>query len=272
VWQSWLAPHRLGEYGPFYARNSAGKFQLDVAQLRQAFGLSDSISKQISDFRAERVSKIYADELPVVVEEGPRLLIHIVPPSAFAAFAQPDITNALRGAFLDRNSFGFHSFEPFSHTGSWDQFVNLDGRVVIPTAYGGRPACRSYVQIYRTGVLEALWLLPDTTYKLSSKEEVSVILGDGWLPNLIGLLPKYIAGLNRLGVDPPFFVFLSFLSIEGFYLFGPPNTSTNHRFNRNQILLPELYVETVPSDIRPTLQRPLDMLWNAVGAEVNPYI
>ena len=132
VWQSWLAPYRLGDYGPFYARNSAGKFQLDVGQLRQAFGLSDSISKRISDFRAERVSRVYAEDLPTVIDEGPRLLIHVIPPSAFASFAQPDIADALRRAFADRgNNFGLRSFEPFSHTLSWDAFINLEGRVVI---------------------------------------------------------------------------------------------------------------------------------------------
>ncbi len=161
IWQSWIGPHRLGDYGAFYARNSAGKYQLDVGQLRQAFGLSESIIPRISAFRSERIAKVYADELPAPVEEGPRLLIHVVPPSAFAPFPELDIADALSRAFGDRgDNFGLRSFEPFSHTGSWDHFVNLEGRVVIPTAFGGRPAARSYVHVYRSGILETLWLLP----------------------------------------------------------------------------------------------------------------
>ncbi len=267
AWQSWLAPHRLGDYGPFYARNSAGKFQLDVGQLRQAFGLSDSISKRISDFRAERISRVYAEDLPTVIDEGPRLLIHVIPPPAFASFAQPDIADALRRAFADRgNNFGGASFEPFSHTGSWGHFVNLEGRVVIPVADGDRPAGRSYTQIYRTGILEALWALPTLT------REIPGILCDRWLPNFILLMPKYLAGLTKLGVVPPFFVFLSFLSIKGFHLFGPTGGYTNRPFDRDSILLPEFYLETIPGDIRPAIKRPLDLLWNAVGDEVNPYL
>jgi hypothetical protein len=94
----------------------------------------------------------------------------------------------------------------------------------------------------------------------------------GWLPNFVELLPKYLAGLTKLGMVSPFFVFLSFLSIKGFYLFGPRDGYTNRPFDRDSILLPEFYLETNPGDMRPAIQRPLDLLWNAIGAEVNPYI
>jgi hypothetical protein len=86
-------------------------------------------------------------------------------------------------------------------------------------------------------------------------------------------LPKYLSGLNELGAVLPFFVFLSFLSIRGFYLFGPKGGDTNRPFNQDQILLPELYLEeATPIDIRKAIKRPLDILWNAVGAETNPYM
>ena len=75
--------------------------------------------------------------------------------------------------------------------------------------------------------------------------------------------------------SPPFFFFLSFLSIKGFSLIGPRGTYTTRRFDRDQILLPEVYIETIPrdipADIRSSVIAPLDMLWNAVGEETNPY-
>jgi hypothetical protein len=178
----------------------------------------------------------------------------------------------LSRAFGDSgDNFGLRSFEPFSHTRSWDQFINLEGRVVIPTAFGGRPAGRSYVHVYRSGILETLWLLPYNTVQ-DGEETIPFILGDGWLPDLLKLLPMYVAGLVRLGVPLPFFVFLSYLSVRGFYLSGPPGGPTGRAFNRDQILLPEIYIESVPTDFRAMIKRPLDMLWNAVGAEKNPYI
>ncbi|MFZ0889265.1 MAG: ATP-binding protein [Candidatus Binataceae bacterium] len=274
AWQSWIGPHRVGDYGPFYARNSAGKYQLDVGQLRQAFGFSHSISQRISAFRAERISKVYGAELPAPVREGPRLLIHIASPSAFAPFPELDIADSLSKAFADHgDNFGFSTFQPFSHTGGWDAFVNLEGRVVFPAAYGGRPAGRSYVQIYRSGIVEALWLLPFVPrHDQESHQELAFIQGDGWVPDLLRLLPEYLAGLSKLGVAPPFFLFFSFLSIQRFHLVGPGLSRTSRPFDRDQILLPEIYVETLPSDVRPLLRRPLDMLWNAAGDEVNPYV
>src|SRR6266699_1554662 len=38
--QSYALPHMVKSSGRFYARNSTGKFSLDVAQLRNAFGLA----------------------------------------------------------------------------------------------------------------------------------------------------------------------------------------------------------------------------------------
>jgi len=65
--RSWLAPHRvtLENHGHFYGRTSAGHFQMDVPQLRTAFELSGTLTERIRDFRADRLSKIIAGEIPV---------------------------------------------------------------------------------------------------------------------------------------------------------------------------------------------------------------
>lgn len=55
--KSWSAPHRVsaGNHVHFYGRNSAGAYQLDVAELRQAFTLSDTVVERIRSFRANRL-------------------------------------------------------------------------------------------------------------------------------------------------------------------------------------------------------------------------
>ncbi|MFI5351970.1 MAG: helix-turn-helix domain-containing protein [Candidatus Binatales bacterium] len=272
IWQSWIGPHRVGEHGPFYARNSAGKYQLDVGQLRQAFGLSESISQRMGAFRVERIARVYADELPALVEEGPRLHIMIATPSAFVPFPELDVADAMNRAFADRgDNFGHQAFAPFSHTGSWGQFINLEGRVVVPTTAGGQPAGRSYIQIHRSGILETLWLLPRSDVEYN-RQIIRLIPGDGWVPNLLQLLPSYIAGLVRLGVPLPFFAAFSFLSVKGLRLAGPQYSHTTRAFDRDQVVLPDIYFESAPTDIRPLIKRSLDMLWNAVGEEQNPYV
>ena len=42
----------------FYSRNSAGKYALDVAELRGAFALSASVGERIREFRDFRLGKL----------------------------------------------------------------------------------------------------------------------------------------------------------------------------------------------------------------------
>jgi hypothetical protein len=49
----------------YYSRNAAGKYSVDVTEIRSAFGLSESLPDKIRWFRDDRVAKIVADETPV---------------------------------------------------------------------------------------------------------------------------------------------------------------------------------------------------------------
>src|SRR5690606_29160814 len=83
--KSWTAPHRVKSNRMFYARGAAGSFELDVPQLRQAFLLSDGVQKEIENFRAERVAKIVAGETPVVLKQGLKMVIHVLPLISFTS-------------------------------------------------------------------------------------------------------------------------------------------------------------------------------------------
>lgn len=72
---SWASPHmvKIGGASKFYSRNSAGKYQLDVSELRAAFLLSETIAEKISNFRTERLGKIIARELPIEMPDNPKI-------------------------------------------------------------------------------------------------------------------------------------------------------------------------------------------------------
>ena len=46
---SWNAPHRVRQNSKFYARNSAGRYELDVGELRTAFTMTESVAQRIRD-------------------------------------------------------------------------------------------------------------------------------------------------------------------------------------------------------------------------------
>ena len=65
--KSFAAPHMVTYKGTsrFFSRHSAGKCQLDVGEIRNAFLATDSQAERIKRFREDRLAKILADETPV---------------------------------------------------------------------------------------------------------------------------------------------------------------------------------------------------------------
>ncbi|MHB8629023.1 MAG: AlbA family DNA-binding domain-containing protein [Aggregatilineales bacterium] len=83
--RSWLAPHvvKLGGIFKFYARNSAGKYPLDVSELRMAFLATNSATVNARSFRVDRVAKIMSGETPVALLNSAKLMLHLNPPRHF---------------------------------------------------------------------------------------------------------------------------------------------------------------------------------------------
>jgi hypothetical protein len=75
----------IKDHGKFYKRNSAGKYPMDVSELKIAFIQSEQIVDKIRKFRNDRVEKLKAEhELPVNLYSGAKTVLHLVPLSAFS--------------------------------------------------------------------------------------------------------------------------------------------------------------------------------------------
>jgi hypothetical protein len=93
VRESWLGPHRVVFKGHdrFYARNSAGKYPMDVIELRDAFLRRASVGERIRAFRAERLAALKIESTPVPIKSGAKLVMHLVPFESFSAPQQLDV-------------------------------------------------------------------------------------------------------------------------------------------------------------------------------------
>jgi Putative DNA-binding domain len=77
--KSWNPPHQVTfqKAFRFYARDSNGKYQVDVDELRSIFSLSGMIAERIRAFRVERVAKITAGDTPVPLHSGGNFVLHL---------------------------------------------------------------------------------------------------------------------------------------------------------------------------------------------------
>lgn len=117
--KSWAMPHMVTFRGHsrFYSRNSAGKYPLDVSELRALFALSETTAERIRNFRFERLSKIISGETPVALDNVPKIVLHIIPFGAFDPAVKFDVSSLVRDTTL---------LQPIYASG-WNHRHNFDG-------------------------------------------------------------------------------------------------------------------------------------------------
>lgn len=249
VTKSWLSPHRVRPSNKFYGRGAAGKFEMDVSQLRTAFTFSESISERIRKFRADRIAKVYGGETPVPIQEGGQIILHLLPLMAFTEPAGINVENynACRKKLRPVNCNG------------WDSRINLDGVVTFSVEPGSE--CKAYTQLFRTGAVEAVEMLAfenGNVLHVSQSYETDLKI---WLDVSLPLL-------GALGIEPPVYIFLSLVGVRGCRFdwldcrLGPRQSDP---LREETLVMPEVVIEHYGAETAALLRPLFDMVWNAFG-------
>lgn len=246
--RSWIAPHKVKENDKFYGRNSVGKYPFDVSELRTAFMLTEQLSERIKNFRLERIKKIKEnDELPVQLINGSKLIFQLLPLSAFTTINQIDVSRIYE-----------MNLSPLLASG-WNKRINLDG--VVSYSTNSKNENYSYSQIFKTGVIES-------TFSMEYQNDEKKIIYINYFENeLIRKLKDYIKLFSDLNIEPPVYLFLTFLEIKDYFF-----NIGNYRFDggksdRNDILFPEIVINSFDISPENSLRQLFDMIWNVFGFE-----
>ncbi len=253
--RSWSAPHMVtfNGYDRFFSRNSAGKYQLDVNQLRDAFLQSARAADRIRDFRLERISRIAAREIGVKLNSGVVLVWHLLPISEWPGFSY-DKVMAIQGSHL----------RPMGNVRGWGPQYNFDGMMIASTSNQG--VVDSYVQMFRNGSLEAALIEPVVEGRKVIYPAFEHTLREGFL--------MYRQAFRVLGIDPPYYVALSLLNVGGFTTFPASNpfaSLLSHGvIDRPHLLLPEVAVDSEATSLDAIVRPLFDLVWNACGYDRSP--
>lgn len=239
IQQSWNAPHRVKDHSKFYGRNSAGKYDLDVSELRLAFTLSEQVSDRIRNFQADRIAKVYGDETPVPLMEGGKLLIHIMPISAFTTQNRIDI-----GTFVHNRETSL----PTIRGDGWNSMLNIDGVISYSK--------NAYTLLFRNGIIEAIDVQKEKSIASVAYER-----------DILKIVPRYLNILSELEIQPPFYLFISMVGIKDYqlavnqaYLGGEKNA-----VDRDILQLPEIVIDSFDFNPEKVFKESFDMIWNAFG-------
>lgn len=253
--RSWVGPHRVIFKGhdKFYSRNSAGKYPLDTNELKIAFTLSQTLVDKIGDFKNGRILDLISDKTPIPFYNGGKIVLHLIPLESFNL----------------ENSFGLNKLQEVlpkmvpMRVSSWNQKINLEG--LLSYSEGQNNKSHSYVQLYRSGIIEAVEGLT-----LSKDQEQKVLPSKGYEGMLIKALNQYMGILKDLKINPPVVIFLTLLSVNGYRITSSDlffDSDENNLINKDVLNLPETLVENYDISSTSILRPMFDLVWNACGFE-----
>jgi len=251
--KSWAGPHmvRFQNHGKFYSRNSRGKYQLDVDELRATFASSGDDATKLSRFRPNRIAKIVSGETPVPLQDCPKIVLHLVPQSALSSREAFNVVSlAPRLADL----------APIYATG-WDTRLNFDGLLTWSQFREDQPS-HSYLQIFRNGSIEAV-----EAFLLRPRDGGVLTIPSLTFDNeILESVARFLLIQRSMGVLPPIYIMLSMLGIKG-YTMGVPTGiyHDSHPIDREMLLVPEVMVEKYETAVDAVLKPALDIVWNASG-------
>lgn len=250
VARSWLGPHMVkhSNLSRFYMRGGAGKFQMDVGELRSAFLANNSVSQNIRIFRRERISGIIAGDIPVPISGAGYLVLHVIPGLSFGTEYAVDLS-------LVNNQI---YFPPFSSSG-YDRRFNSDGIISF--------ARNTYCQLYRNGCVETVG-----TNIIYKDDDGKLRLRPIYEKIVLEKTVLYLRALRGLKIECPISIGFSLLGVKGAKLAMNDFFDDVGAIDKNELILPEIVLDAygVEDDIQGLAQllRPaFDVVWNASGAE-----
>jgi hypothetical protein len=249
--KSWTAPHivTFKNDSKFFSRDSRGKHQLDVSELRSAFLLSETAAERIRNFRAERISNVIAGETHLLLDEkAPKIVLHIIPLGAFepgARFNIDPLMNADKRGLIEPLRLASGGFPPTQY--------NFDGLLIA-----GQD---TYVQVFRNGSIEAV----DTSI-LNAAREKRFTRGFMYETNLLRAIRRYLDALEGLDVEPPLFVMVSFLGVKGYRILFNPDVFEDiydHHIDRSNLIMPEVVIDSYDCNLTEVMKPIFDTIANA---------
>lgn len=257
--KGWNSPHQVIFKGAdkFYTRSTNGKYKLDVFELRNAFLLAENTTEKIQRFRQDRITKIIANETPIALNPYAKILLQLVPLSAFQNNERIDLSS-ISNSTVRLSPLG---------GGNREWRYNLEGVLSYVSAPPYKIA-NSYIQVFFNGVIETVnsdLLAPHNGMLL-----IPAVSGLNYEQKIVEVVKEYLEFQERVRVEVPILLFLTLIGVNGYEI----ETSGRYRIryaenkiDRDILQLPEVWIQSYTDSVEKALKGVFDMIWNASGME-----
>lgn len=261
--RSFAAPHMVRHQGisRFCGRNSAGKYDLDVHELRSSFLASETLGERLKSFRLDRVNKLISGNTPVPLKGQHLMVLHLLPVVGSRPEARLS-TNDLKPLLNDTHLM------PMGSSG-YSRTFNFDGFLAASPG-NGKPN-HSYVQLLRSGFLESVDCdtLEPVDAEAAGTSTLKNIYHHTLEERLIYALANHLDAFKDLQLPPPYVLSVSLLNVKGYAMKVNPayrfTQSSSHPIDRDHLLSDEVVIESATEKPDRVLRPLLDQIWNACG-------
>jgi hypothetical protein len=230
------------------------------------FVRAPQLGDRIRDFRFDRIAKIAANAGSIELLDAHALSLHVIPFSAFdSRLSLP----------LDPRDRLYEAFPPILSPHPSDFRINVDGLLTLSNAKPNAKAYPAYVQLYHTGMVEAvasLFLQGDGT-----PQNPGLLTAMKTEASIVKYSHTYLRALLALGCAPPFALLVSLIGVKGVsYSFAMGNSifeDEARTLDRDQFHFSEVIIEKVPRnpyEYAKLLRPLLDETANAAGRPTTP--
>lgn len=250
VRRSWTNPHavRSGHNLRFYSRNSGGKYDLDVAEIRDAFLTAESFAERTETFRRERIARLVAGDTVLPLAGDAWVALHVLAASAD------------RAALLSHAQPQAYQLRPLAEDTNSGSLYNFDGIVVGDNLSSGIK--RGYTQLFGTGGIETV-----SSRLLANKANPRYIPSTSLEHAVLDATHRYVRFLRDAGASPPIGVALTLIGVRGSEL--GVDEQLHHwdtiLVDRDVLMIPAVAAEDFDADITQLLRAAFDRLWQAGG-------
>jgi hypothetical protein len=190
------------------------------------------------------------------MEANPKVVLHLIPVNGFA--------DGLRLDLVGIDDHHRDLLYPLYSQGSVVRH-NFDGFLVF--SFRNEPKASTYLQLYRTGIVEAVG-----ANIISANDSDKFIASKVIEDEVRAMTMRYLELLNVLGLGFPVIVTLALVGVRGYRIPGKGPTFPDEPpfpVERDVLLLPEVMLNDVNVDLSKELDPIFNTMWQSSGWPIN---
>lgn len=243
----------------FYKRRNSGKFLVDVYELNQMFLQNQIVTDKVKQFRKNRIEEVVSLENIPNLDVSTSFFIHIIPYN----FQE----NAITDFTVYENDLK-KEMKPFSYgiNSGWNYMYNIDGFMTYSSS-DSLSVISKYNQLFRNGTYE---IYSSKVFTKTFHKELG-FNGPHLMAETIQHIEEALKILNKINIDPPFFVSFSFRNVKG-KIMNREGAFQIPEFTKDNIDFPLIQIPSYTADIKTLMKPNFDILWQIFGYAQSPPI